>query len=81
MKNELHNSSYVDVSSFKNNEGHCGLLRSNEALQGSGPVLSKDTLDALEELGVIIKSIRIRMYNEGYEIVNGVVQKKNPECI
>jgi len=49
---------------------HCPSLRAN-------PTLSKDTLDALEGLGDILKSIRERMYNEGHEIINGMVQKSN----
>ncbi len=79
MNNELHNSSYVDVPT--NNVRQRGLLCSDEALQVTSPKLSKDTLDALEELGAVIKSIRTRMYNEGYEIVDGVVQKRNLKCI
>lgn len=75
MNNELHNSSYVDVPTFEKNEGQ------RRILCGSSPKLSKETLDALEELGEVIKSIRIRMYNEGYEIVDGVVQKRDLKCI
>jgi len=74
MNNELHTSSYVDVPTLENSAGQCERLCSS-------PKLSKETLDALEELGVVIKSIRTRMYNEGYEIVDGVVQKRDLKCI
>ncbi len=42
---------------------------------GTNRVLSSETLIALEELGGVLQSIRRRMKAEGYEIVNGVVQK------
>ncbi len=74
MKNGLHNSSYVDVPMPENSVGQCESLCSR-------PKLSKETLDALEELGEVIKSIRTRMYNEGYEIVDGVVKKRDLKCI
>ncbi len=74
MNNELHNSSYVDAPTLENSAGQCERLCSS-------PKLSKETLDALEELGEVIKSIRTRMYNEGYEIVDGVVQKRDLKCI
>ncbi len=74
MNYELHNSSYVDAPTLENSAGQCERLCSS-------PKLSKETLDALEELGAVIKSVRTRMYNEGYEIVDGVVQKRNLKCI
>lgn len=40
-------------------------------------LLSKDTLNALEELGLILRNIRRRMTVEGYEVVNGRIQKVN----
>lgn len=74
MNNELHNSSYVDAPTLENSVGQCERLCSS-------PKLSNETLDALEELGAVIKSIRTRMYNEGYEIVDGGVQKRDLKCI
>lgn len=50
------------------NEGRIGLLC-------NGPTLSKDTLSALEELGDILRGIHKRMISEGYEIVDGRIQK------
>ena len=38
-------------------------------------ILSKDTLNSLEELGDVLKSIHRRMISEGYEIVDGVIRK------
>ena len=79
---ELHKSLYSDPTEFENNEGQRGLLCSNnESLTrcpslSSSPVFSKDTLGALEELGSLLKSIRRRMYTEGFEIVNGAVVKR-----
>ncbi|TAN36362.1 hypothetical protein EPN27_01810 [Patescibacteria group bacterium] len=77
--NELHKGQY-DASKFEPNEGQRGLLCSNKASLrcpslSSSSTLSKDTLSALEELGDVLKSIRKRMYTEGYEIVDGVVRK------
>lgn len=42
---------------------------------GTNRVLSSETIVALEELGNVLRPIRRRMKAEGYEIVNGVVQK------
>lgn len=39
-------------------------------------VLSKETLNTLEELGDILKRIHKRMVSEGYEIRDGKVCKK-----
>lgn len=77
--NKLHKGQY-DTPKFEPNEGQRGLLCSNNVSLrcpslSSSPVLSKDTLIALEELGDVLKSIRKRMYAEGYELVDGVVRK------
>jgi hypothetical protein len=37
--------------------------------------LSKETIDALEELGDVLKGIHKRMVFEGYEIKNGYIVK------
>lgn len=76
---KLHRSQY-DASKFEPNEGQRGLLCSNKAslrcpsLSSSQP-FSKETLDALEELGDVLRGIRRRMIAEGYELVNGQIQK------
>lgn len=44
-------------------------------------VLSKETLDALEELGDVLRSIHKRMVSEGYEIVDGKIRKKIPQNV
>jgi hypothetical protein len=80
--NELHKCLFSDVPTFENNEERRQLLCSKKVLlEGPSVVskqkLSKETLDTLGELGEVIKSIRLRMYNEGYEIVNGVVRKRD----
>ncbi len=36
---------------------------------------SRETLDALEELGKILQCVRKEMIEDGYEIVEGVVRK------
>ncbi|HRY62810.1 MAG TPA: hypothetical protein P5056_03525 [Candidatus Paceibacterota bacterium] len=38
-------------------------------------LLQKETLEALEELGGILKNIRKRMISEGYEIIDGTLHK------
>jgi hypothetical protein len=43
-------------------------------LSSSQP-FSKETLDALEELGDVLRGIRRRMITEGYELVDGQIQK------
>lgn len=44
--------------------------------------ISKETLTALEELGDILKRIHQRMTFEGYEIVEGSIQKtSSTKCI
>jgi hypothetical protein len=43
----------------------------------SNEVLSKDSLEALENLGMVLKPIYLRMKKEGYGIVNGKVVKLN----
>lgn len=50
----------------------CGAI---ELEPTNGPTLSKDTLCALEELGDILRDIHKRMISEGYEIVDGNIQK------
>ena len=37
--------------------------------------LSKETLNALQELGTVLKRIHKRMLSEGYEFKNGVIRK------
>lgn len=44
---------------------------------GSGYLLSDDAVEALENLGVILKPIYLRMRKEGYGIVNGEIVKIN----
>lgn len=36
---------------------------------------SRDTLDALEELGKILQCVRKEMIEEGFEIVDGIARK------
>ena len=77
--NELRKS-LVSNKNFEPREGQRELLRSSKDLLrcpsfGVSSILSKDTLNALEELGYVLKSIHRRMIAEGYEIVDGVVKK------
>jgi hypothetical protein len=44
-------------------------------------VLSKDTLNALEELGDVLRGIHKRMIFEGYEIVDGNIHKVVPQNV
>jgi len=46
---------------------------------GSSVVLSKDTLDAMEELGTVLKTIYVRMQREGYRIVDGKMVYENDD--
>lgn len=38
-------------------------------------VLSKETLNSLEELGTILRKVHKRMASEGYKIIDGNIQK------
>jgi hypothetical protein len=75
----LHKSQY-DAPELEPNEGQRGLLCSNKASLrcpslSSSSKLSQDTLDALEELGDILRGIHKRMISEGYELVDGHIKK------
>lgn len=41
-------------------------------------ILLQETIDSLEELGQILKSIKSRMLKEGYNIINGKLEKNEP---
>ena len=76
---ELHERLISD-DNFAPEEGQRDLLCSNrKSLRcpslSSSPALSRETLNALEELGDVLKSIHKRMVSEGYEIIDGVAQK------
>ena len=73
--NEIHTNICSDAPAPQKDEARQGLLCGDKASLYTNPTLSRDTLEALEELGAVLKSIRRRMYTEGYEVVNGVVQK------
>jgi hypothetical protein len=47
----------------------------------SSVVLSKDTLNALEELGDVLRGIHKRMVFEEYEIVDGNIRKVVPQNV
>jgi ribosomal protein S19E (S16A) len=66
--NELH-TSQNNAPTFEPTKEQAQLLCD------SSNVLSKDTLDALEELGDVLKGIHKRMVSEGYEIVDGNIRK------
>lgn len=40
---------------------------------GSDVVLSKDTLAAMEELGLVLKSIYLEMRKKGYRMIDGKI--------
>ncbi len=74
---ELHKSQY-DIPQFEPSDGQRGLLCSNgTSLRcpslGFNQPLSTETLDALEELGDVLRGIRKRMLSEGYDVVDGKV--------
>jgi hypothetical protein len=78
---ELHKSQY-DVPQFEPSDGQRGLLCSNRTSLrcpslGFNKPLSKETLNALEELGDVLRGIRKRMISEGYDIVDGKVCKRD----
>jgi hypothetical protein len=67
-------------------EGQHGLLRDDHASleqpsSNKKLPLSKETLDALEQLGEVLRGIYKRMNSEGYEIIDGKICKKMPENI
>lgn len=61
------------MSKLRNKERTAQNTVSND--QKESVILPKETLNSLEELGDILRKIHRRMVSEGYEIVNGNVQK------
>jgi hypothetical protein len=79
--NTLHKGQY-DTLQFEPNEGQRGLLCSNRASLrcpslSSSSALSKETLEALEELGTVLRGIHKRIVREGYQLKDGCIQKKS----
>lgn len=75
---KLHKESNNDI--FMPKEGQRDFLCNNKSSfrcpsLSSSLTLSKDALGALEELVDVLRVIHRRMTNEGYEIVNGHIQK------
>lgn len=82
---KLHKSQY-DAPNFEPNEGQRGLLCSNNVSLrcpslSLNSTLSRETIDALEELGDILKGIQKRMVFEGYEINNGYIIKTETQDV
>lgn len=44
---------------------------------GSDTVLPKGSLDAMEELGLVLKTVYLRMQKDGYHIKDGVMVNEN----
>ncbi len=85
MINKLHRSQY-NISDFEPSEGQRRLLCSNNVSLrcpslSLNSTLSKETIDSLEELGDVLKSIHNRMISEGYEIKNGHIIKSKTKNI
>lgn len=77
--NELHGKPNNGII-IEPEKGQRGFLCSNKEpfrcpFVGSNSAFTKETLEALEDLGEVLKSIKKRMYNEGYQVVDGVVRK------
>lgn len=76
---KLHKSQYTATKKLEPNEGQRGLLCSNNVSVRCPSLsfrsLSNDTLEALDDLGNVLKGIRKRMISEGYKITDGVVHK------
>ncbi len=72
----------IDPNKFEPKEGQCDdfACSNNKSIQhcpslSLNPILSKETIDAIEELGDILKGIHKRMIFEEYEIKNGHITK------
>lgn len=52
-------------------------LKCFPSLESSQP-FSKETIEALEELGEVLRNIQHRMTKEGYELVDGKIRKMIP---
>lgn len=77
---KLHERSPINSGILAPQDGQRGLSCGDTEhpscpLLGVPPPLSKDTLNALEELGDVLRCIHKRMACEGYEIMDGVVRK------
>jgi len=60
----------INANSINNREVY------SHSFSGEKPTLSNETIGSLIELGDVIKSIKLRMYNEGYEVVDGKIYKR-----
>lgn len=77
----LHKSLYNDTEKLEPNKGQRGLLCSNNeslrcpllGLEGS---LSKNTLEALDELGGVLERIQNRVIREGYKLTDKNIFEK-----
>jgi len=73
-------SSYNDSAlSLENSEGQRELLSNNLALSRcpslSSSIFSEETMEKLKELGAVLKTIHIRMKKEGYDMIDGKIEK------
>lgn len=64
----------VDTTSYEAARLPSATDRDKPVYQSQVP-FSRDTLDALEELGKILQCVRKEMIEDGYEIVDGVIRK------
>jgi hypothetical protein len=71
---KLHKSNNADTSAIETSEGQRELLCSNK-VSDSRPSLSLNTLNALEDLGDILRPIYARMMQQGYVIIDGTLVK------
>lgn len=72
------------MNSLHTNENNTLTVEPTEELlcaDEASVVLSKDTLNALEELGDVLRGIHKRMIFEGYEIVDGNIRKVVPQNV
>jgi len=60
---------------FENHDNKKNTKHSTAPRDNANDCLSVESLNALEELGEVLRDIRKRMRSEGYEIVDGVVRK------
>ena len=79
---ERHEKLHGDVYLLENSEGQRSTLSCRNGASPRCPslssrLLSDESLDALRELGGVLKKVHKRMVLEGYQLMDGVISKRH----
>ncbi len=76
MENNLSNNSNTDPKTPTLSKVDSETVDKSSEKRAKGYILSDETFRALTDLGDILRSIHQDMIDEGYEFVDGTIQKK-----